>query len=268
MEENQQVEEIGGELRFRTEVYEGPLDLLLALIAKNKVDIRDIPISLILDQYLEYLDLMREMDMEIASEFIVMVAELMLIKSKMLLPRHEEEEEDPRARLAEALLEYKRAKEAQPHLRARYDRFSGRMVKDEMEIAPEKAELSDLDIALLGNAFERMMRHMQMKKEVPETTFQPLLRRRVVPVHEKLSDITHLLKMGGRMSFEEIIGLAETKSEAIASFLALLELIKSRRVNLFTEDEEISFELNGDEVPAGGEEMSMDEFDKGEMQDE
>ena len=79
------------DLNFRLEVFEGPLDLLLSLIAKNKVDIYDIPIALILDQYMEYIEQMRQMDMEIAGEFIVMAAELMLIKSRMLLPRPETE---------------------------------------------------------------------------------------------------------------------------------------------------------------------------------
>ena len=85
------------DLNFRLEVFEGPLDLLLSLIAKNKVDIYDIPIALILDQYMEYIEQMRQMDMEIAGEFIVMAAELMLIKSRMLLPRPETEEKDEEA---------------------------------------------------------------------------------------------------------------------------------------------------------------------------
>ena len=103
------------ELNFRLEVFEGPLDLLLSLISKNKVDIYDIPIALILDQYMEYLDQMRQMDMDIAGDFIVMAADLMLIKSKMLLPKtviDGEEPEDPRAELARSLIAYKQAKEA------------------------------------------------------------------------------------------------------------------------------------------------------------
>ncbi|MBE6637697.1 MAG: segregation/condensation protein A, partial [Ruminococcaceae bacterium] len=93
------------DLSFKLEVYEGPLDLLLSLIAKNKVDIYDIPIALILEQYMDYLEQMRLMDMEIAGDFIVMAADLMLIKSRMLLPKPSvegEEEEDPRAKLARA----------------------------------------------------------------------------------------------------------------------------------------------------------------------
>ena len=103
-------------LNLKVEQYEGPLDLLLALISKHKIDIFDIPISEICDQYIAYLDAMRKMDMEVTSEFVVMAAELMLIKSKMLLPRTEESE-DPRAPLVDALLEHQRAKAAAEFLK-------------------------------------------------------------------------------------------------------------------------------------------------------
>ena len=97
---------------YKLEQFEGPLDLLLSLIQKNKVSITDIPISLICDQYLEYITQAQKLDMELASEFIVMASELMLIKSKMLLPKENEEEDDPRATLTDALLRYQQAKEA------------------------------------------------------------------------------------------------------------------------------------------------------------
>ena len=101
------------EVTFHLEVFDGPLDLLLHLLSKNKVEIKDIPIAAILDQYLEYIRRMQEFDMEVASEFITMAAQLMYIKSKMLLPVYEDTaEEDPRAGLVEALLEYQRIKEA------------------------------------------------------------------------------------------------------------------------------------------------------------
>ena len=101
-----------GDLTFKLDIFEGPLDLLLALIAKNKVNIYDIPIALILDQYLEYIHQMNLFNLEVASEFIVMAAQLMVIKSRLLLPRIDEEEEDPRQELVDLLLEYQRAKKA------------------------------------------------------------------------------------------------------------------------------------------------------------
>ena len=101
------------EVTFHLEVFDGPLDLLLHLLSKNKVEIKDIPIASILDQYLEYIRQMKEFDLEVASEFITMAAQLMYIKSKMLLPVYEDEnQEDPRAALVEALMEYQRIKEA------------------------------------------------------------------------------------------------------------------------------------------------------------
>ena len=108
------------EVTFHLEAFDGPLDLLLHLLSKNKVDIRDIPIAQILDQYLEYIQLMQEFDLEVASEFITMAAQLMYIKSKMLLPVYDDEpEEDPRAGLVEALLEYQRIKSAGTVLNSR-----------------------------------------------------------------------------------------------------------------------------------------------------
>ena len=112
------------ELTYRLDQYEGPLDLLLTLIAKNKVSITDIPIAKICDQYLEYIAINQRMDLEVASEFIVMASELILIKSRMLLPRDEENDEDPRAQLVDALLIYQKAKEAAEDLRPLYAEYS------------------------------------------------------------------------------------------------------------------------------------------------
>ena len=121
-------------LSYRLEIFEGPLDLLLSLIQKNKMSIDDIKINIICEQYLEYIEEAQKLDMELASEFIVMASELMLIKSKLLLPKVEEEEEDPRAALADALLKYQQAKEAAKKMALLYPRFSGRLEKDTDEI--------------------------------------------------------------------------------------------------------------------------------------
>ena len=169
------------DLNFRLEVFEGPLDLLLSLIAKNKVDIYDIPIALILDQYMEYIEQMRQMDMEIAGEFIVMAAELMLIKSRMLLPRpetEEKDEEDPRAALARALIEYKRAKEAAAFLSDQYGIYAGRIAKepevlDTRSDLPEHIKLSLLEKAL-GRVLSRNSRLPDLARE-SELAIQRLL---------------------------------------------------------------------------------------------
>ncbi|MBR6514346.1 MAG: segregation/condensation protein A [Clostridia bacterium] len=237
-------------LNFKLEIFEGPLDLLLSLISKNKVDIYDIPISLILDQYLEYLEEMRRMDMDVAGEFITMASELMLIKSRMLLPKSPLEEDiDPRERLAQALIEYKRAKEAAVMLNENYLKYAGRIAKP-MDEAPFQAipELADQDARLLEEAFARLMQRAKQLKETmqpPEKTLENLLKKRVTPVPERIVGIMRYLYRNGRTSFDELMLQSKTRSDIIASFAALLELLKARRVMIAKDDEdEIILELN------------------------
>ncbi len=235
---------------YKLEIFEGPLDLLLSLISKNKIDIYDIPISLILDQYLEYIEVMRKMDMDIAGDFITMASELMLIKSRMLLPKmQDDDEEDPRARLANALIEYKRAKEAAVLLNEGYMNHAGRLTKP-MDEAPFEAipELRDQDVALLEEAFARMvMRAKQMKSvmQPPEKTLENLLKKRVTPVPEREIGIMRYLYKHKIASFDEVMLLSRTRSDIIASFAALLELLRVRRVKIYKDDgDEILLELN------------------------
>ena len=237
-------------LNFKLEIFEGPLDLLLSLISKNKVDIYDIPISLILDQYLEYLEEMRRMDMDVAGEFITMASELMLIKSRMLLPKSPLEEDiDPRERLAQALIEYKRAKEAAVMLNENYMKYAGRIAKP-MDEAPFQAipELADQDAKLLEEAFSRLMQRAKQLKETmqpPEKTLENLLKKRVTPVPERIVGIMRYLYRNGRTSFDDLMLQSKTRSDIIASFAALLELLKARRVMIAKDDDdEIILELN------------------------
>lgn len=239
------------DLSFKLEVYEGPLDLLLSLIAKNKVDIYDIPIALILEQYLEYLDRMRAMDMEIAGEFIVMAADLMLIKSRMLLPKPEvpgEEEEDPRAKLARALIEYKRAKEAAVFLSEQYSHFAGRIAK-EPEVLDTRSDLPEhIDIDLLTKAMQRALtknsRLPELAKE-SERAIRRLLAAKVVPVSAKIFTVMRYLRKYGASSFEDILLTARSRSELIAIFAATLELLKVQRVTMeSTEDEQVILTLS------------------------
>ena len=140
------------QLTYRLDQFEGPLDLLLTLISKNKVSITDIPIAMICDQYMEYIEAAQAMDLEVASEFIVMASELMLIKSRMILPHEEGTENDPRREIADALLLYQQAKLAAKELRPRYDEYSGRFVKGTDEVPPEKGLPLNLSTDLLMKA--------------------------------------------------------------------------------------------------------------------
>lgn len=237
------------ELNFKLEVFEGPLDLLLSLIAKNKVDIYDIPIALILDQYMEYIEAMRLMDMEVAGEFIVMAADLMLIKSKMLLPKPESqiEEEDPRAQLARALIEYKRAKEAASFLSEQYGIYAGRIAK-EPEVLDTRSDLPEsIDIALLEKALQRVLiknsRLPDLARE-SELAIQRLLSAKVVPVSAKIFTVMRLLRKNGSMNFEDILMTASSRSELIAIFSATLELLKVQRVTMEGQDENVVLTLS------------------------
>ena len=152
------------QLVFKMEVFEGPLDLLLSLIAKHKMDIRDIQIAIIFDQYMEYVEEMKRMDMEIAGEFITMASELMYIKSRMLLPK---QEEDPREELVRVLMEYKTAKEIASWLSEREDDFSGRFEKDTDEIKPDRGVLEEMDAQILTRALEKLLLRMGERNRLP-----------------------------------------------------------------------------------------------------
>lgn len=221
------------QLVFKIEVYEGPLDLLLSLIAKHKMDIRDIKIALIFEQYMAYVDTMKRMDMEVAGEFITMASELMLIKSKMLLPK---QEKDPREDLVRVLMEYKAAKDAALWLSEREKDFSGRFEKDTDEVKAEKGTLSDQDVTLLTRALERLLFRMGQKKEeevsAPIDKINPIIKRPIVPVSAKIISVLRYLYRKGSAHFDMLFEEAESRSEIVAIFYATLELLKAGRVTL------------------------------------
>ena len=225
-------------ITYKLEAFEGPLDLLLKLIDKNKVQITDIPIALIFEQYMEYIDLMQKMDMEVAGEFIVMASELMLIKSKMLLPKPEDEEEDPRAKLAAMLLEYQRMKQAAGYLSEQFEQYSGRMIKDTDEVKPDSGKIEPQEADALRRVMLSMLRAMDksaidaINRESAERPFERILRTPIVPVSGKIYGVIRYLVKNGEALYTSILLTAKTRSELIATFLAVLELIKKNRVTL------------------------------------
>lgn len=222
------------ELTYKIEVFEGPLDLLLSLIYKNKVDITNIPISLIFDQYMEYLDQMKEMDMEIAGEFIVMASELMLIKSRMLLPRNEEEPaEDPRAKLASALIEYKHAKEIAEELESLSKVYGGRLPKDTEEIPADDSFIAEHNVQLLRRAMIRLLSEQKNAESEPSVSIKPIIKRKIVPVSAKILGVMRSLRRKGRQRFEDLFDSCRSRSELVATFLAILELLKVNRINVY-----------------------------------
>ncbi len=260
------------QLNYRLDQFEGPLDLLLTLISKNKVSIINIPIAMICDQYVEYIEEAKKMDMEIASEFIVMASELMLIKSRMLLPHEEGTENDPRRSIENALLLYQQAKLAAKELRPLYDEYSGRVVKGTDEIPPEKGLPLDLDPNLLVKALNSVLRKVRIaEREIPAGELvNPLIKRRIVSVSDKMEEMCSMLEERDEASLFFLLKDSESRAELVARFMGILELIKIHRILIttfrivedVTEYEEIGlkmrFKLNPDYVP---EENGASEFD-------
>ena len=244
------------ELTYRIEEFEGPLDLLLSLIKKNKVNIEDIPIVLIFDQYMEYIAEAQRLDLDLASEFILMASELMLIKSKMLLPRNDEIEEDPRKQLADALIKYQQAKAAALVLSPMYVAYSGRMVKDTDEISVDKTFVAEQDVEQLCLAARRIMDYNAIAERAKsKEPFSPMISKPVVPVEIKIIAILDHLEKKKKASLEALLMDSVSLPDMIAIFIGVLELIKTRKINIINPDEQqkdsmgMVFEVNEDYVP-------------------
>lgn len=214
------------------EPFDGPLDLLLSLIQKNKVEITDIPIALICDQYMAYIEAAQHMDLDLAAEFIVMASELMLIKSKMLLPKTEEEAEDPRANLAETLLKYQQAKEAAAKMALLYPKFSTRMVKDTDEISVDKTYVADQSVTSLCAAVRRIIAYREEKPRAEKVTFSPMISSPIVPVEAKIVGILKHFEVTEEMSLDRLLDDSVSLADMIAIFLGVLELVKVRRLRI------------------------------------
>ena len=236
------------ELVFKTEVYEGPLDLLLALIAKNKMNIADIKIAVIFEQYMEYVENMEVSDMETAGEFIRMASELMLIKSRMLLPK---EDEDPREELVRTLMEYKAAKEAAQKLGVLEAEFFGRFEKDSMEVVIDKTKLDDMDISILSEAMTKLLMTMRETRELERTkpieAINPIIKKKIVPVPARIMHIMRYMLKKDKVGFIDLFDDVTSRSGIVATFYAILELLKSGRVELlrdaYDKDGEVMFRL-------------------------
>ena len=227
------------ELKYKIESFDfdGPLDLLLTLIQKNKVSIQDIPIALICDQYLAYISQAQKLDLEVASEFLVMASELILIKTKMLLPRDEKsDEKDPRAELADALQKYQQAKEAAGKLKTRYEKYVGRMVKDTDEFSIDKTFVDDQQVTSLCAAVRRIIAYNEANQNSEKVVFSPMISKPIVPVEAKIVGILHRMKKKEWTPVEELLSDSVSHADMIAIFLGVLELLKVRDILLDDDD--------------------------------
>ncbi len=210
-------------------VFEGPLELLLHLLKKNKVSIYDIPIVEITKQYFEYMETCKKFDIEYSSEFVVMAAELLYIKSKMLLPKREDtEEEDPRADLAKKLLEYQKMKIVSEVLKTKefsdYHSFY-KNPEPLPKLAPDYSNQS-FDVEDLWNAFLTVLDKKARKEPPPKKSFGGIVGRETVSVKSRADFIKNKLKSKKRVSFVSLFADIDSRPSLIATFLALLEMIK------------------------------------------
>ena len=243
-------------ISYHLEKFDGPLDLLISLIQKNKVNIEDIPISLICDQYMEYISAAKQLDMDLASEFLVMASELMLIKSKMLLPKIKEDEEDPRAALADALIKYAQAKEAAKKLALLYPVYSGRTEKDTDEISIDKTFVADQDPQSLYTAVRRIITYNENRPKPDKADFTPMISSPIVSVEVKIAGILTHMKKNRKTSMKELLQDAVSLPDMIAIFLG--SGIRGRRGAYILEDdlgiqsiygEEAEFIINEEYIP-------------------
>lgn len=211
---------------IKVPVFEGPLDLLLHLIKENKIDIYDIPIAVITKQYLQYIEIMKDLNLEIASEFLVMAATLIYIKSRMLLPPDEtietQEQEDPRAGLVQRLLEYQAYKEASGTLREREEVWANifsrpPMDRDEIEADPE-LYLFDVNIFDLMGALKKIM------SRVPPEAIK--ITRETLTVKDKIAMILDKMENEHTLRFDALFEGDTTRVQIIVTFLALLEILR------------------------------------------
>lgn len=241
--------------RIELESFQGPLDLLLHLIRKNELDIYDIPIAEITNQYLSYLDIMRELDLEVASEFLVMASTLMYIKSRMLLPVDEEEEEeegeDPREELIRRLIEYQRYKKAAEELARMPVLHHDIFVRPEVDSGAQSEEIyTEATIFQLMDAFQKVL------VEADKRTPVEVVRERFT-LEDGIGLIESRLAREPSISFGGLFSGVDDRRKIITVFLSLLELIRRGRIIAVQADyaDPISLVLNGEPV-------SRDESDK------
>jgi segregation and condensation protein A len=223
--------------KVNLEVFEGPLDLLLFLIRKNEIDIQNIPIAKLTQEYVEYLNMMEKLDLNVAGEFLVMAAHLMLIKSRMLLPvsaeqMEEGEVEDPRSELVARLLEYKQFKEAAHSLQnleaIQRDIFGRLGAQEAMKPSAEfLEEESDLEV----NLFDLLKAFQRILDELPENAVREIEREEVSTV-QKMNEILDLLETTESISFFDVFKRAKNRVTIVSTFLAMLELARMKSISI------------------------------------
>lgn len=229
--------------QVKIDAFEGPLDLLLHLINRLEIDIYDIPVAQVTEQYLSYIKTMNELKLDVASEFLVMAATLLAIKSKMLLPKHEEDfneedadftyEEDPRDELVERLIEYRKYKEAAHDLKTLEQERSLIYTKPPSDLSDftkeKQQEKSDLNVSLYDMlaAFQKLLRRKKLQRPMATK-----IARQEISIEKRMSEIMDELKQQKtRINFNDLFPFPE-KEHIVVTFLAILELIKRKEIDI------------------------------------
>ncbi|MBU2044903.1 MAG: segregation/condensation protein A [Candidatus Omnitrophica bacterium] len=213
-------------MKIRLDIFEGPLDLLIYLIKRDHLNIYDIPIVKVIDQYIQFLELMKLLDINVASEYLVMAANLISIKSKMLLPREsevQELEEDPREELIRRLLEYEKFKEAAEFLKSKETERLKYFKRT------TSGETGESEVYIEASIFDLISAFKTALKEVPKDIFFEVVKDEFT-VEEKIHDLLHLLLVKEKVSLSELFSSAKNKLEIVVIFLSILELIKLKEI--------------------------------------
>lgn len=215
------------------DIFKGPLDLLLFLIRKDKLDIYDIPIAHITDQFFAHLQLMQDLDLNIAADFIEMAAILMRIKVQLLLPSHQNEEgvtEDPRDELIQQLIEYQKMKEAAEQLSQREVVHSQKFPRPQ-GLIPEKEVCAD-DAMWEASLFDLFNAFIQVSKQLELRSGEHYVEKKEVTIEEKMAIIINSLRHQNRLLFFDLFIAAENKVSIVVTFMALLELLRLRQISV------------------------------------
>jgi len=237
--------------KVKLDIFEGPLDLLLYLIKRNELNIHEIPITLITEQYLEYLGLMQLLDLDLAGEFLVMATTLMHIKSRMLLPQVEEpggedlEAEDPREELVKRLLEYKRYKEAALEFQGMEGSRNRYFTRSPVPVEMDAGDSPFFEASL----FDLISSFSKVLKNIPREVFHQIVKDEFT-VAEKVHELFHLLLKRKSLLFSELFGPTKNRLEMITIFLALLELVRLSEVRITQNRlfDEIEIRKNSDNI--------------------
>lgn len=231
-----------GAINYKFELFEGPLELLLTLVEKHKMKIDDIPIDLLCEQYMNYIREAEKYNIELACEFTYMASELMLIKSRLLLPRDPEKSEDPRKPLVDAMKEYQRTKLAASELSDLYSAYGGRMTKEQDDISPDRSYVAAHSTELLRAALLRVLNETRLTEKTVREKFSGIVNAPRIPIESLMTSLIGKLKKSSVYLDEYFLASAD-RSEMIGKFIGILELIKSKIVLV---EESAAEEVSGD----------------------